>query len=269
MRVLLIGSTSLLGKALAVRLENRGDEVRFAGRSGSLQLELGLGEPPEWAVRERFDAVVNLAGALSPESAGSDRDMMLVNSFGPLFAAQLAEAVGATRLVHISTCYVTDPAGYRGHPLYPLTKRHGDELLAARIPQSPLTVTVLRPSHVYDDEGRCRPSQLGLYRLVDGALAGVETPVPEPGLSRDYLHIDDFCTAVLVALELDAGGVFDIVSPGSRSFEELARAAHELVEGRPASEMNDEESAVSTLPGFRSVVSIEMGLSRIIEAARA
>lgn len=270
MRALFIGSTSVLGSAAAARLREHGHEVVIAGRSSELALDLRDEQLPDWAHHERFDAVVNLAGSVLADTPEALRDMVLVNALGAVTAARVAEATGAGQLVHVSTWYVAQPQAYRAHPLYPVTKRHGEELLAVHTADSPLSVAVLRPSHIYDDEGRCRLNQPGLYWLVDQALAGQTPQLRDPALVRDYLHLDDFCRAVLATVQQRLRGTFTVLSPAARSFAELAAAAQAAVADpdAPARPAGTDAPAPDALPGFASAVSVEEGLRRIARSAR-
>lgn len=277
MRALVIGSGSVLACAVVERLSSAGHTVQVAGRSSDLSLDLRDGAVPGWADEERFDAVINLAGLAMTDGVAGERDMVLVNSFGPLIAARIADAVGAQKLVHISTCYAEQPEDYRGDPLYPITKRHGEELLAAYVHRSGLPVTVLRPTHVYDDQGRCRPMQPALYWLVDEAAAGRSPQLPEPELRRDYLHIDDFSAAVLTSLESDTPGTFSVKSPAAYTFAEIRAIARGAMSAASSgasvqqggaltnTSMTQTVSLNAQVPGFRPTVSLEQGLRQVAE----
>lgn len=303
MRVLTIGTTSVLGRHLTQALIEDGHQVEAAGRGAPLALDLTDTKVPDWVNEASFDAVVNLAGIFEADTVEQAQEMLLVNSHGPLLAARIAGKVGAKHFVNISTWYAGQPSSYRGNEAYPRTKELGDRLLASA-DAGPLTVTILRPTHVYDDEGDCRPNQPALYWLVDEALAGTPAVLPEPELPRDYLHIDDFVGAVKTVLDQRLDGIFTVTSPETHTFKHLAEAARLAVSskgvqsptsnggaeralsdgdaGSPTSKNHrkacraagilgaDRDSSLPDspvpIPNFSTSIPIEVGLKRIIKA---
>lgn len=272
MRVLSVGTTSVLGRYVAEAFRARGCEVAVAGRGSPLPLNLGSGELPDWVHDQSFDLVINFAGIAASHGLQQSRDMVLVNSYGPLMVAGVAEAVGASHMVHISTWYAQKPHDYRGSLHYPLTKRLGDQLLQSATSSFPFTVSILRPTHVYDDDGQCRPNQPALYWMVDEALAGRTPDLPEPNLRRDYLHVEDLDQAVQVAAASRLEGIFTVTSPQPRTFAQIAKAArNSLTEGTAEvtpHARDGQRPQGDPLPGFQAAIPIELGIQRVVKAAQ-
>lgn len=276
MRLLVIGTTSVLGSYLerAFKVEDE-HEVRVAGRSSLLHLDLTNSGLPGWTKQARFDAVVNLAGIFASSTLEQEQEMLLVNAYGPLLSARIAQAVGAEHFVNVSTWYAQEPSSYKGNPAYPLTRQLGDRLLLSSS-DGPPRVTVLRPTHIYDDAGACRPNQPALYWMVDETLAGNAPHLTEPDARRDYLHVDDFIAAVKSVLQQRLSGVYTVTSPQTHTFAHIAEAARVAVlRSVDLASFSDTGQAGASsngnhlpIPNFSPSIPIEVGLERIVEAVR-
>ncbi len=231
MRVLIVGSTSVIGAAVGADLSRAGMEVDTAGRSGP-DLRIDLADPGrstgwrETLLRSgRYDVVINCAAAIG----GPDQEALVahrVNVEGARLVAELAALCGAERLIHFSTIYVGCPDRYPGPASYPATKAAGDRELEQLSGETDLSLTLLRPTHVYDTPGRCRPNQELPYLFAELAAAGRDIQVHGSGLARrDYLHLDDLVAAVRQCVVKGVTGTLELGSPQTMNLMEIATAA--------------------------------------------
>ncbi len=190
MKSLVIGSTSVIGRAVARELSRLG-QVKLAGRrDADVTFDLSSQEPCD--CDERFDLVVLAAADFG---GGQPDDLVraeLVNSVGALAACRLAEQCGARHFILLSShsaCYQpTDP--YFG--IYSLSKRHAEEVASLYCQARGMALTVLRISQVYDSEGLCQPHQPLLYAIADKAREGQTVELyGSNDARRNYLHLND------------------------------------------------------------------------------
>lgn len=118
MKVVLFGSSGLLGSAVEAELARRGYAYHCFSRNGAKKVDSSndsqslLIENHEQVTREMFDlwpdAIVNCAAVSSPDQVSQNPAAAhLVNVEGPLHLAEVASHLGA-RFLHISTDMVFD-----------------------------------------------------------------------------------------------------------------------------------------------------------------
>ena len=118
MKVVLFGSSGLLGSAVEAELERRGYAYHCFTRNGAKKVDSSndsqslLIENHEQVTREMFDlwpdAIVNCAAVSSPDQVNQNPAAAhLVNVEGPRHLAEVASHLGA-RFLHISTDMVFD-----------------------------------------------------------------------------------------------------------------------------------------------------------------
>jgi nucleoside-diphosphate-sugar epimerase len=208
MRTLIIGSTSVIGAAIASELASFGP-VSTAGRRGG-DFFVDLADPQtKLSVGGLFDAVIFVAADFGGPTDADLTRAEEVNAVGVLRGCAIANNAGAKHFVLISSV----SAQYRpGHPyfgIYALSKRHGEEVAELYCAQHNMTLTIVQPTGVYDAVGRCRAHQGLLYGLIDRAKAGGDITLhgstdPE----RNYLYISDLARAVKMVIETTVGGTF-------------------------------------------------------------
>ncbi len=233
MRVLVTGSSSLLGGALARRLFERGDRVRVMQRRPSglgLTEILGSVEVPDDVARgvDDVDAVVHLAARVAV--VGSPESFRTTNVEGTSNLLQAARRAGVSRFVYVSSPSVAhpgvsicgggakpaDPQAARGN--YARSKAEA-EILALATNQTGFAVVAIRPHLVW---GPGDPQLVG--RIVDRARRG-RLALVGPGLSLiDTTYLDNAVEALVAALDRAdrLGGQALVVSNGEpRTIAEL------------------------------------------------
>jgi nucleoside-diphosphate-sugar epimerase len=255
-RLVLFGAAGFIGSALRQTL---GAEAVTPRRG-----EVDLAEP---AGVERFlragDVIVNAAGSASATDRSPDglarirRD----NVEAVRSLAEAATAVGADRLVHISSVAAM---GHReGHGLtegemvqprspYSLSKLHAERILADYADR--LSITVLRPTSVF---GEGRGLALSLCRVA--ALPVV--PLPTGGRALvPFTYVGNVAEAVRLAVRHEAtrGGTFIVGDAGSYPLRDIAMG---LARGQGA-------HAIRVVPVPRSVLTVAAAVERITRRGR-
>ncbi|WP_201189771.1 NAD-dependent epimerase/dehydratase family protein [Pseudomonas fluorescens] len=249
MKSLVIGSTSVIGKAVARELSRHG-QVKLAGRRDA-DLAFDLSSQASGPVDERFDVVVMAAADFG---GGQPDDLVraeLVNSVGTLAACRLAEQCGARHFILLSShsaCYqAKDP--YFG--IYSLSKRHAEEVASLYCQQRGMALTVLRLSQVYDSEGQCRAHQPLLYAIADRVQAGQTVELyGSNDASRNYLHLSDLAEICARLAERGIDGFFNCGHVETPRLSEIAQAAFEAFGKSPDVRFLTEKKDIPDLPPF-------------------
>ena len=225
MRVLVTGSTSLVGRAVVARLKKRGDAVRVLQRQPSgLDVTEYLGDVADRAAVEAaadgVEGVVHVAGRAAATGEWALFDA--TNVQGTRNVVDAARAAGATRFVHVSSPSVAhggqslvgapagpaDPDRTRGH--YARSKAQA-ELIALGATSAAMPVVAIRPHLIWG------PGDTQLVgRIVDRAKSGRLAIVGSGAALIDTTYVDNAADALVAALDAapQLGGRAFVVTNG-------------------------------------------------------
>lgn len=252
MRVLLTGGTGFLGREVARRLRERGDDVRALVRDpaaaqhlAGLGCELVRGDLSDEAALVRHcrgaDAVVHGA-ALDELGVPEERSAVLVetNVCGTERVLGAALTAGVGRAVHVSSVavlgdtggrvadehWVRDPsAGWTSTYDRTKTVAHGRALeIAAR----GLPTVVVQPGVLYGPGDRAGFSEL-LVRFLDGRLPALA--LPDLGLCP--VHRDDVADGLLRALDKGVPGQAYVLAGEPVRLRDVLALLAEVTDRRP------------------------------------
>jgi len=239
MRVLVTGATSLLGRAVATRLVDRGTEVAVLQRGTSgLDADEFLGDITDPAVTASAaagaDAVVHLAARVAV--VGRWDDFYRTNVGGTRIMLEAARAAGARCFVQVSSPSVAhsgaslvgapaepaDPTGARGH--YARSKALAEQMV---LEVTDMAVVAVRPHLVWG------PGDTQLVgRIVERARQRRLAVVGSGMALIDTTYIDNAADAIVAALDTapDLSGRALVISNGEprpvqELFERIASAA--------------------------------------------
>ncbi|MFB4304265.1 NAD-dependent epimerase/dehydratase family protein [Actinomadura sp. NTSP31] len=226
MRVLVAGSTGVIGARLMPLLEAVGHEAIGLSRSGrgpgrTLAADALDRDALSRAVREAApDTVVNLLTAIpaAPDPKHLARDFALTNRLRTegtrnLYAA--ARKAGAARVVAQGLAYAYQPADGLADEDAPLWTEHTPKqfapVLSALIDLETTTADadglVLRFGHLYGPGSAYAPDGSFTAQVRAGKV-----PVVGGGRSvLSFTHADDAATAIVAALDKDLTGVLNVV----------------------------------------------------------
>jgi nucleoside-diphosphate-sugar epimerase len=237
LKVLYIGGTGTISASCVRASAAGGAEVSVLNRGRSASL------------RPLPDSVTYLHGDIgdpdSVRAAVGARTFDVVVNFLCYDARQAAQAVGVFRgrtaqYVHISTAALYHKP-VRRLPLVESTARHNpfsayardkiaaEDVLLAAYERETFPVTIVRPSHTYDD---AHPPLPGDWTVIDRICQGAEIVVPGDGTSLWTLtHAEDFAPGLtgLLGNPLAIGETFHITSDDvytwNQIYETIAAAA--------------------------------------------
>ncbi|MNX81382.1 GDP-L-fucose synthase [compost metagenome] len=274
MKVLIVGSSSSIGYSIGKSLEHQG-HVKFAGRENAdffFDLTFWDTQP---TVNESFDVVVHVAADFGGTATEDFIRAELVNAVGTLSVCRLAEACHARHLILISSISATYQLGDPYYGIYALSKKHAEEAALLFCSERALALTVLRPSQVYDAQGKCRRHQPLLYGMADKAQAGENIYLygtHDP--LRNYLYLEDLAEICSRVVETRVTGVFDCVHPLNPRLSEVAEAAFAAFANGGEVQFHADKPNLLDLPlvtssllyeeiGFYPLVDIKQGFERI------
>ncbi|AJE48768.1 NAD-dependent epimerase/dehydratase family protein [Celeribacter indicus] len=215
--VLVTGALGLIGHAVRLRLEERGDKVvaidRVAGQIDGFDVSecdvTDIHGLYALARRHDFTHIVH-CGAFSGPMVAADHPSRIVqvNIGGAVNIAELARNIGGARVAFASTATaygVTPPGPVPEHTImipdsvYGATKASAEHLLNAYKLQFGLDTVSLRISWVY---GPRRRTACLIRDMLCDALAGRASHIPfGKDFPRQYVHVDDVARAMLLALD--------------------------------------------------------------------
>lgn len=237
MRVLVLGGTRFVGRAVAEGLIARGWDVSILTRGrlpvgyGGLERRFVADRRDPASLRElsgeRFDAVVDV----SAYAAEDVRPVLDALRFGE-GARYVLVSSGAVYLPADVPVAEDAPTGENGvWGAYGLGKLGAERLLAEERARLGYRLALLRPAYLYGPGNN-------LYReayLFERLERGLPVPVPASGARTQFLHIDDFTR--LVASVLEAGPwdaeAFNCARPEPVGWDDLVRAAAAAVGVEP------------------------------------
>jgi dTDP-4-dehydrorhamnose reductase len=221
MKLLITGSTGMLGTDLCERAVGSGHELDTLPRSRADIVDAAAVDD---AVRAAGpDVVINCAAWTDVDGAESSPGAaMLVNAAGAANVARAAAARGAWT-IHVSTDYVFDGTKREPYvesdPVAPLSqygrsKLEGEMAVAA---QAPVSHTIVRSSWLFGAAGKCFPATiLGLASQRD-QLTVVDDQVGCPTFTGDL------AAALLELAGARVPGVLHVAAAGPCSWYEFAR----------------------------------------------
>jgi dTDP-glucose 4,6-dehydratase len=254
-RVLVAGGAGFIGRAMCLKLLERGDEVvcvdnlvtgssehvkEMSERAGFSFVEADIGAALD--ISGQFDAVVNLACPASPVDFGPlSIEILNTGSRGVANLLDLARRNHA-RFLQASTSEVygdplvhPQPETYWGNvnpigtrSVYDEAKRFGEALTMAYHRRYGLEVRVARIFNTYGpgmrpDDGRM------VSNFVTQALQGRPLTVYGDGSqTRSLCYVDDEVTGLLALLASDYSGPVNIGNDDERSVREIAALVIEL-----------------------------------------
>ena len=203
MRILVLGSSGLIGTAVAGYLERAGHSVFLTSRravgDGATRI-VDFARPEEAAFRralEGMDVIVNCIGIF--RQAG-DQTFDAIHVKGPALLFGLAQASGVQGIVHLSAL--------GADPDSPIAYFSSKGLADAQLLSLPLRAWVVRPSLVFSPQGAST-------RFFAGLAALPLTPLPGSGSQQvQPIHLQDLAEAIAVLVqEPGDGGMVLAVGP--------------------------------------------------------
>jgi dTDP-glucose 4,6-dehydratase len=242
-RLLVTGGAGFIGSHFVKRMLAEGEDVvvldkfTYAGNPANLPTDVRC-HRGDIAVREDVDqlgpvdAIVNFAAETHVDrSILGPEDFVRTDVLGTLVLLQAARELSA-RFVHVSTDEVygdVEPgwSSREDDPLrpsspYSASKAGGDLQVLAGVRTYGVNASVTRGSNTYGPNQY--PEKL-LPLFATNALDGERLPLyGDGGQVRDWLHVDDHCSAIeLILREGQPGEIYNVAATEEHQNVELAR----------------------------------------------
>ena len=225
MKILIIGSTSTIGRAIAGICSQIGTVHTAGRRDADLVVDLAdvhvFPEP-----KDDHDVVIHAAADFG---GTTDEDFLraeITNAGGTLIACRLAHRSKARHFVLISSVSAAFTEADPFWNIYGISKHHAEEVAQYFCSKRGMALTVLRPSQVYDVAGECRRHQPLFYQMVDQAARGEDITIfGVHDAVRNYLFLDDLAEIVKQVVLNRPEGAYTCASSHPVRLSEVAEAA--------------------------------------------
>ncbi len=232
MRIGIVGSTSLVGRAIARQAVDIGWEPLLIGRQDA-DVIWDVTQEMDQLPSVRLDAVVNASAFFGAEPAHA----RAVNFQGAMNAMRLAAQLGARHYVYVSTISVLNKADTHA---YAQSKRDAElDFASMGYMFENTSICVVRPSQLVETEGLARKHQPAFYNIIDGAISkkpmilyGSRDPI------RNFLHIDDLSACIINQISRRTSGVLNVVNPQRQTLGDVMRLASQCA-GAPSDPLFD------------------------------
>jgi UDP-glucose 4-epimerase len=237
-----------------------------------------------------IDAVIHMAALRITACAGYPREAMEVMCNGSFNVVEAAQAAGVKKVVAASSASVYGLAGsfpthedhhcYNNRTWYGASKMMLEGLLRSFNEMYGLPYVMLRYFNVYGP----RMDMYGKYtevliRWMERIAAGQPPLILGDGSqTMDFIYIEDVARSNILALQSDVSDeVFNVASGSETSLNELAAALLKVMGSglqpeygpertvNPVSRRLADTSKAETMLGFKAQISLEQGLSQLVE----
>jgi UDP-glucose 4-epimerase len=231
-RVLLTGADGFIGACLVQTLTQAGHEFRTCSLASGPDIR-DRAAVADWVGRKQADVVVHAAAVSGQMMVGDDIAAVFdINVGGTINLLEALRLRGPSHLVHLSSNAVYQPrddtepvkedAALGCSEPYGASKVAAELVVETYAKRFGLTATALRISSVY---GPTRKTPYLFSEFTRAVQAGRPALVTGDGSNmRQFVHIDDVCRAVAVAIARPSPGFCAINIAGIERASELAIA---------------------------------------------
>ncbi len=274
MKILVIGSTSVIGRALSFELASL-CIIKTAGRRNAdffINLE-NWSEIPD--ISDYYDFVIHTAADFGGAEEEDFARAEVVNAVGVITACRLARKVKARHFVLISSISAANATDDPYYNIYAISKHHAEELASLFCSNFGIKFTAIRPSQVYDAAGECRRHQSLLYQMIDHAEFGEDIVLQgKNDAKRNFIFLDDLIEIIKRIIISGIEGVYNCTYPESLHLSDIANAAFTVFCKGGSLKFDERQQNIPDVKidcdtnlydkiGFKPRVNIVEGISRI------
>ena len=230
-KILVLGGSGFVGRHVCSRLSLQHHQITVPTRRlpaphiqmmpGVHVVQADVHDPKQLqALVHGHDVVINLIAILH----GNEEDFTRVHVSLPTAIAHACHAEGVTRLIHISAL----GADVNGPSMYQRSKANGEQVLRSAAHQTPLGLTILRPSVIFGKDDQFINLFASLQKVFPiMPLAGARTrfqPVWVHDVAQAIVHCVDTTSTL--------GQTYELCGPDVLTLAELVQLAGHWV-GKP------------------------------------
>jgi nucleoside-diphosphate-sugar epimerase len=224
-KVLVVGNTSILAERIILLLKKQGYYIKTAGRNGNPDYYIDMTQNITGAY-EAFDVIINCVACFNNNDP---IQCELINSIGLIKIALLAQKVGCSHLIDISSIFTYDHPHNKYFDFYGISKNHGSQYLQLLQKRNGFNYTTLKLPQIYDELGKQAIHQSMFYRIIKLAKLGQEIIFyGNKDVVRNFMFIDDVAMIIEKIIKLSIFGIFDCIHPDSYKLSEIAKIACEI-----------------------------------------
>ncbi len=266
MKLLIVGATSMLGRAVVDILGPEVDVVTAGRRDADLHFDLLhpiVAEPKGL----RVDTTLILAADFGGTSIEDGIRAFQANVIGASNACVLSARAEARHVILVSSASaVYQPNDYHYGP-YSVSKKHGEEAASLVCASTDQKLTILRPTAIYDQNGLARRHQRLFYSIVDAAKEGREFVISgRNDVWRNFLFVKDMARVISAAIVREPGGTHLCRHPTSSTIIQMIETAASVFRSRARYSFAPELPNIPSLPEFTSNnIFDELGIAEPID----
>jgi len=180
MKILIIGATGFIGRAIYEQLKSSHNEIVASTRDF---IDFSTLQPSQELIKklQGFDIIVNAVGIIAETKRQTFEQM---HTLAPIAIFDASKEAGVKKIIHISAL-----GSERGTTLYHTTKNRADEYLRA----SGLEYAILHPSVVYGDNGKSTALFQALATLPLTPIVGNGSQLLQPIRIEDLVATVEKC----------------------------------------------------------------------------
>jgi len=180
MKILIIGATGFIGRAIYEQLKSSHNEIVASTRDF---IDFSTLQPSQELIKklQGFDIIVNAVGIIAETKRQTFEQM---HTLAPIAIFDASKEAGVKKIIHISAL-----GSERGTTLYHTTKNRADEYLRA----SGLEYAILHPSVVYGDDGKSTALFQALATLPLTPIVGNGSQLLQPIRIEDLVATVEKC----------------------------------------------------------------------------
>lgn len=249
MKVLILGANGFIGSAVLEQIAaDPGNTVISFSRSLPLSRKMKdnvqyitddfINVKKYLHIFEEADVIIHTISALLPVSDSYSEELvnvvsptvMLLDHFKDKQKHFIFLSSGGSVYETGTSEKLTEESALKAYSFYGLSKLQLEEIFLFYQKRYGLNVTILRPSNVFGFRSRNIGVNGIISTLINNAVNSTETQIWGDGNAvRDYIHINDFTTAVCKVAKQKLYGIYNVSSGNAKSVNDIIEIVNKYV----------------------------------------
>lgn len=223
--VVVVGGTAALAKYLIPELSKEYNIISMGRNNCDIYCDLS-DSLESLHFPEETDVVILVAASFEGITDGEMIQTIEVNALGTLKVCMAAYRARVRHIIVISSMSATLEKKSPYYSVYSISKKHSEDLAAYYCDSKSLSLTILRPSQIYDAKGEFRSHQPLLYVMADNAEIGNDISIYGANdAMRNYIHVEDLVQIIGFTIKTECVGIYSCINPRDIKLSDIAQAA--------------------------------------------
>ena len=279
MKILIIGGTSSVAKALIPELTTIGKIVTAGRKDCNIQLDLN-NTGNEIDFDTNFDVVIHTAAHFGGNTYNEILNAEYENVIGTLKLCEAANKANTKHFILISSIYAELNENENNYGIYGISKRHAEEVATFYCKKNNLPLTIIRPTLLYGNNNSFSKHQPLIYAFIDKAQNDENIEIyGKKDIIRNYLHIEDLAIIIRKVIEKKITGTFSTLNTENNTISQIAQAAINAFNGKSKFFFSPEKPDIAEnnfllnnnlydLIDYKPSINIQMGMKKIANYRR-